>query len=324
MIYTIEDVIADAKLSEFFPTSQATFADPGDLITLANRAMTGQITPLVKSVQQHFYATHKNVTPVVNMSRYALPERALGDAIENVWWCPNTAFPNVRYQIVKTERSRISSWQATSGTPAQGYIEGDEIVLVPTPANLQGTEAIVFDYLERPSKLVATTSCAKITGISTAAGVTTFTVDTDLTGSLAVNALIDVAKGASPFRLSSRDAAITAITTSTIAVSATSVQDESGATSPVIGDYICAAQTTNIPMMPADFRPLLAELICFQALKALGATAKLQTCAAFVKDLMAGAHIMINNRVEEQVDVIYDRYGLLDSASSFGYTNVVR
>jgi hypothetical protein len=93
---------------------------------------------------------------------------------------------------------------------------------------------------------------------------------------------------------------------------------------PIAGDYLCPAQFSNIPMMPQEFRPILAELICYRALKALGALNKLQACADYIKDMISGGDTLIESRVEDQVEVVYDRFGLLNTVGVFGYSNVVR
>lgn len=324
MLYFIEDVLSDAKRSEFFPSTQNTLQDT-DLIAFGNDALRMKILPFVKRTQQHFYATHGLITPKNNLAHYAIPERAVANTLENVWWVPDYVNqPNVRYPVIMVQKANVTSWTTATGRPLEFYLEGDEIWLVPQPSGLSGNERIYCDFLERPNWLVPTASCAKITGISTVAGVTTFTVNTDLTGSLSVGSKADFLCTTSPFRLWAKDVVITAITATTIAVTATDVQDETGTTEPQVGDYICLAQQSCIPQMPQEFRPVLAELICYRALKALGAAAKLQACAEYIKDMIDGGTALIETRVEDQVEVVFDRNGLLNATSIFGYTNVVR
>jgi hypothetical protein len=324
VFYTIEDVLADSKRSEFYPVTQNTLTDP-DLIAFANDALRMKIFPFVKSKQQHFYAAHVLTALKNNVAHYAIPERAGANCIENLWFVPDYLNqPNVRQPMTRVEKSNIVSWTGSTGRPSQFYLEGDEIWLVPGPVSLQGNERIYWDILERPSELVASSGCAKIVGVATVAGTTTFTVNTDLTASLSVGSKIDLLSTTSPFRLWAKDIVITAITATTVAVAATDVQDESGATEPVVGDYVCPAQQANVPMMPQELRPVLAELINYRALKALGAAQKSQACAAYITDLLSGGEILIESRVEDQAEVIFDRFGLLNSVGSFGCSNVVR
>lgn len=318
MFYTVEDLVSDAKRSEFFPISQGTFADPDDFIALASDELQIKLAPTILSARQDFFLTTKQVALKSGLNHYALPERAMGNSFKALWFVPNSADLSNRVEIRKVQSHNFGSYPGTGGQPSAFYMQGDEVVLLPTPQNLSGTEILLFDYFERPNKLVPTTQCAKITGVATALGVTTFTVDTDLTGSLPVGTPLDFVSHVSPFRLWAKDVPVTAITATTIAVSSALISDETGTLEPVLSDYICLAQTTNTPMVPQEFRPILAEMLCYRVLKALGAMTHLQACAANIQDMTRNALHLISNRVEDQIDVVYDRYSILNSLSPSG------
>lgn len=315
--YLIEDVVSASKRSEFFPISQNTFTDPDDLIAFGNEELQLKIVPLIMSVRESYFSTNKVVSFRELVDAYPIPERAIGNAFTEIWYLPDTSDTSKKYLLRKRNKGDVGYSAVSSNVPAGYYIEGDEVVMVPKPRNVT-TQGIMFDYYARPNKLVQTTACAKITGSATVSGTTTFTVNTDLTASLSVGSKIDFLSATSPFLLWASDQIITAITSTTIAVAASGVTDGSGALEPQTNDYICAAQTANIPMIPLEFHPIVPELICYRALKALGAQAKMAACAQNIKDMMQGALKLMSNRVDADVDVVYDSTGFLASIGGFG------
>jgi hypothetical protein len=317
MSFLIEDIITAAKRSEFFPTSQATFSDPDDLIAFANEEFRTKLMPAMMAVRQEYFGASEVVSLRSGVKRYGIPERAIGNALKAVWYVSDTSDLETRKILKKKNKIEMGSLGNSLGDPAAFYVEGDEIVLdgVPSGINAQG---VLFDYYERPSLLVPTTSCAKITAVSSLAGTTTLTVDTDLTSTLSAGSLVDFLSAKSPYKLWSKDIAITVITSTTIAVATSDLQDESGAVEPQTSDYICPAQQTNIPMIPQEFHPILAEMICYRALKALGATQKLQTVEGNIQAMLQMALNLMANRVEAEVDVVYDGNGFLSAVGNYG------
>lgn len=327
MFFKTEDLVSSAKRSEFFPISQSTFTDPDDLIAFANEEMQTKLVPLVLSEREDYFLTFIDVTPSNKVNHYPMPERAIGNALKDIFWLPNSTTPDVRYALPKAQVHDAHSWSTTASTPGGFYLQGDEVVLVPTPGSLSGTERIRYYYLMRPNRLVPTSYCAKITGSSVSGSQITFTVDTDLTASAlpqAVGSKLDFIRGVSPFRAPVIDSACQALTITSITVNLSDVQDEGGNTIPQVGDYICPAQTTCIPMIPSEFHSILSEMVCYRAMKALGATPRLQVVAQNIQDMLKGAMKMMSNRVEAEVDVVFDSTGFLASVGNFGAGWMVR
>lgn len=319
MAFLTEDLIENAKRSEFFPISQNTFTDPDDLIAFANQEMQSKIVPAIMSARENYFMSWTKVALRSGLNHYGIPERAIGNDLKDVFYVPDMSDLEKRVPIPRTDVHNVASWPSIGAMPTRFYMQGDEVVVTPAPQNVTGKEGLLFFYYMRPNRLVQTSSCAKITAVNSSAGVTTFTVDTDLTLSLPVGALVDVLSAMSPYKLWSSDVVITGITATSISVATTSVSDESQTVTPMVGDYICPAQTACIPMLPQEFHHILGELICFRALKALGAEKHLAIVASNVKDMLQGAMKLISNRVESEPEVVYDRHGLLGVTNHFGY-----
>jgi hypothetical protein len=308
-MYTTDELLAAAKRSEFFPVSQSTLED-ADLIAFANEEMLMKLVPKILSVREEFFITTKLAPIVGGIDSYSIPERALGNSLKDVFHVPNTDNMAHKWTIPRISPHDANMWSGSGSTPAVFYLMGDEVVLLPMPSSSSG--ALLFMYPERPNKLVATTSCAKITGI-TLGTTCTLTVDTDMTASLSTSSMIDLLSAVSPYRLWNKDVAIISITSTTIEIALADAQDAMGRTEPKVGDWICPAQQSPIPMVPSEFHSILAEMICFRAMKAIGHTEQMQAIAAHISELISNAFKMIANRVESEVEVAYDNSGLLNA-----------
>jgi len=309
MAHTTEDCIERIKRDGMVPISQNTFEE-NDLIGILNDKLKLKVVPQILSVRQEFFRTSKVIPLVTSVDRYPVPERAIGNSIKAVYYLADTSKPYERVPLGKMDIENWSGDASFSGQPTYYDMEGDEIV-IPRPTSVTG--GLLVYYFQRPSELVATTECAKITGISSVGGTTTFTVNTDLTGSLAVGDKVDFLSANSPFLLWSQDVVITAITASTIAVATTGVSNDASVVEPVVNDYICPAKKANIPMIPEEFIPQLCELAIAQCHKALGAQANRQMAKEEAAESAANGFKLIENRVESSPDVAYDRFGVINS-----------
>ncbi len=305
-MFLTEDIITSIKARTLFPVSQNTF-DETALALIIREVITYKTVPNILAVREDFFLTTKTTAIVGNVPYYALPERALGNALKDLNYLDSSGN---RAQLTKCDATERNLYLGTgSGTtqPTHFYFEGDEVRLLPTHTTSKGS--LEFLYYQKPNQIIATTSCAKITSISSAAGTTTFTVNTDLTASLSVGTKVDFVSATSPFLLWAKDVSITAITATTIAVATTNVSNEASTVEPVANDYICPAKFTNIPQVPEEFHPLIAQDVCEFLMEALGHMDKLQAVKLKSQEMWALALKLIANRVEAQPQVIKNRNG---------------
>lgn len=321
MYYNTEDLLVSAKNSEFFPTGQNTFTDTM-LISYGSEEQQIRIVPHIMKMRQQFFKDTKQTNIVGNLRRYSVPERAIGTTFRTLFYMPDATNIDVKYRMTKVDSEDIQGNYVT-GTAPYGYdLSGDEVLLVPKPQNSTG--AILFSYYRRPNQLSATSDCTKITDVSSAAGSTTFTVDTDMSSAWVVGGTLDIISGRAPFFSWSDDVVITSITSTTVVVDTTSVQDESGAVEPRAGDYICPAKYSNVPQLPSEYHSILAELIAWRALKASGAQQNLAACGANVKDMLEQVATLIENRVETSPDLIFEPNGLIGALGGRNYSSFTR
>jgi hypothetical protein len=322
VIYLVDDLLASAKRSEFFPVSQTTL-DDDDLMAFADEETATIIVPHISSVKQNYFLARKLTSIYANLDHYEVPERAQGESLKDVFYVPDTTNLANKWPISQLQVHDQSASSGGGGNTFAGFFPmGTEIALVPVPTVTQG--ALMYYFYKRHNRFIATTSCAKITGVSSVGGTTTLTVDTDLTASLVVASIVDIAKGRSPSRLLAEDVAITAITATTIDIATADVSDEISNVLPRVGDYVCPAQYTNVMTLPYEYGPVLGELIAARACRATGAIPNFERAMDSVKTKLEGVRKLISVRVEGEPEVILDRSGLMSSVRTAGPQGMLR
>lgn len=303
MGYLVDDLLTSIKSRSAAPISQSTFAD-ADLLTIATEELRLKLVSGIMSEREDFFLQSGLVTTTAALDNYALPRKAIGNALKCVFVVDSTGG---RRLLQRVDVDRVASFGLSSAQPERFYFKGNQIVLIPAP-----TTAFTLDivHFARPSELIATSSCAKITAVSSIGGLTTMTVNTDLTGSLSTGSLIDIISSVSPFLSGADRAAITTISATQIVCATTLVSDSVGNVLPQVGDYICPTGYSNIPQIPIEFHPVLAQMTANRLLASLGDLNKWNAGRAQAKEDFADALKLIKNRAESSPEHITNRNGL--------------
>jgi hypothetical protein len=309
--FLTEDLLSSIKLRTMAPISQTTFQD-SDLILLLNEELQLKLVSDIQSIREDYFLTTQTQNITANISGYYFPERAIGNSLRAVSFVDAQGNESAPLNRITIDRAYLYSGQ--NSVPVTYYIQADQVVVLPKPSLTQGTLKLAF--AQRPNQIVSTTSCAKITSVSSLAGTTTFTVNTDLTSSLSTSSYVDFLRIKSPFMLWAQDVAVTAITSSTIQVSTTSVSDANSVVLPGVGDYICPAKQANIPQIPQEFHPMLAQMVALRLMEALGDMNKYQAAERTLTILRKEAVKLIKNRVESSPEKVDTRGGLLGRIGS--------
>lgn len=312
MFYTTNQIIESVEARTLAPTGQPTYQN-SDYVRFANEELQIKIVPDIMTIREDFFLRVLNYSITNAQASYTLPERTLGNTLKDLFYIDQNGN---RYPISRVNINDIPLNTAATIYPQTFYMKGDQVVLVPTPTATVGT--MEAWYYERPSELVLTEACGQITSIALntpLAGQTTYTVNADVSS----YATLDFVSGTSPFRDYSIDVTPVSATSTTVVVTNTDVDSESGSLLPVVGDWICEAQTSPIPMVPQEFHPLLAELVAGRVVQGLGDAQKLEAINANVGMMRQNMLNMIANRIEQKQEVIVNRYGLT-RASGYGWT----
>jgi|GEM_PF-3079655 len=306
MSYFVEDLLESIKNKSFAPISQNTL-DDNDLITMADEELGLSIVSAISSVKEDFFMTTEDTPILANTSHYSIPSRAIANSLKEVYYVDsgNNESP-MRY----IDSSRRSDFELSGSNPRAYYFEGDEIVLVPKPSVSSGT--IRFLFPAKPNTLIATSSCAKITGSTVGASTVVFDVDTDLTSSLTTSSYIDVLSSVAPFKLWKYRALIQAISSTQITLLLSDVINQSGSgIEPQINDYVCPSGFSNIPQVPTVFHAVLSQKMSVRLMGSLGDLNKKASEQAEYKELLEQALRLIRNRVEASPRKISKRNSLV-------------
>lgn len=304
MSFLSEDLITSIKNRSFVPVSQDTFTED-DILLIASEEMKLGIVADIMKTRQDFFLTSKQTTVTAGIDRYGVPAGAIGNALKNLFLL-DSAGGRKKLSLLDIDNS--PAFNGSSGEPQYYYFEGDEVILLPSPSTGYSLE---FMYFRSPSQLALTETCAKITVVSTVAGVTTLTVDTDLTADLSIGDEVDFLSAKSPFLLWADEVTIVAISSTQIQVASTDIDDAGGTVQPQVGDYICPTGTANIPMIPPEWHPVLAQSTAVRLLMGLGDNDKFQLATQRLDRERAAALTLIKNRVESSPERITQRNGIL-------------
>jgi hypothetical protein len=310
-----ETLLDSIKRRSLVPISQQTYQD-ADLIAFANEEMGINLVPEIQKVREDLFLRPKQSSIVSGKTKYLMPERAIGNALKSVVITSSDA---TEYELPRIDLTRSFGQSDLQGRADSFYLEDNYVVFTTIP---DASGSVTMWYYQRPNALIETSSCAKVTGISTASGTTTLTVDTNLTGSLSIGDFVDVISGKSPFITLGDDVAITNITASTIEVLATGIDDENGSVQVVVGDYVCPAKYSNIPMIPQEFHPVLAQMVACRLLEGLGDLNKLKAANEKLNEMKSNAIALIANRVENAVEYFNNRNSILNSAGRINRRSV--
>jgi hypothetical protein len=308
---TVDDILDRIKLRSFAPISQNTFSDT-DLLNLMYEELKLFVVPMILAEREDFFLVYQDDAITGSKDVYPVAERAAGTSLKSLWLMDDSKNPIFR--IPRTTIDKLDGW-ATSGSPCAFYMRGSDVALVPAPSSTTGYLRQWF--FQRPSAPVLVASCAKITAISTVGSTTTFTVDTDLTASLSVGDDVDFQCANSPYQLWDWDVAITAITSTTIAVANADVIDGTSSVLSQVGDYICPAKQSCFVQVPEEFHTVLAQkVVCTILGTSLGDQRKYQIAENELNMLKDGAIKTIQNRVESSPKKVNPRNSLMTAISS--------
>lgn len=306
MGFLVEDLLESIKNRSFAPISQSTFSDER-LILLANEELSLNLAADLVSIREDFFTTYEDTSIRANVSYYPIPSRAIGNALKKVFYVDQLGN---EFALNLIDSSRRNEYAPTGPSPQAYYFEGDEIVLCPKPDQALGS--IRFLFPAKPNALIATSSCAKITNKTEGVSTITFDVDTDLTASLSTSSYVDIISSKSPFKLWTYRAQILAISSTQVELALVDVQDQAQAViEPQVGDYICPSGFANIPQLPTEWHPVLAQSVNVRILGSLGDLNKKASEQQELDRLRTNALKLSGNRVEASPKKISKRNSLI-------------
>lgn len=158
--YTTDDLIESVKRRISYPLSQNTF-QYSDIVAFLNEEMQLSAVPAVKMEHEEYFVYKKTVPLVDFISRYEIPDRAIGMALRDMKYSDvNGNFYDMT-RIAPDDKAFFQQSNGSNQTVAKFYIEGNEIVLTPLVQTGASGKLNFFFYL-RPNNLVRNNRAAVI------------------------------------------------------------------------------------------------------------------------------------------------------------------
>ena len=234
-------LITAIQLHGSFPTSNDLFST-ADFLSLFNHQLQIDITPIMMKLNEEYFLQYKDFT-IVQGSSYRIPKRAVGTNIRDLTLIDSNG--NVSNISRCFEEDRASEKTGY-------YMLRNSVEL--SSNYTSGT--LRMKYFARPSELVATSACAQISSIDTG---TNQVIVSSAPATLANGTYIDFVQNSNPYDLLSMDVQISSI-------SGTTINFASLPTDLAVGDWVCLALQSPVPMVPEEMHPVLVQSVLCKTL----------------------------------------------------------
>lgn len=305
MDYTTTALLASIRRRGMLPTASATGTADADLLALANEELQSYVVPMLLSAREEYLLAEASTTMTVGLAAYRMPPRAVGAKLRDVVRVDSASRV---YSLARISFDELSEWPSDTGTPVAFYLKGAEVVLVPPPSS---AETLRLSYYMRPGELVATTAVGVITAINTSTKVVTCT---NVPTAFTTSQTFDFVKASSPFDCLTIDLSASAVTTG---ASGTVTLSAALPSNLAVGDYICLAQQSPFPQLPAELHPILSHRVVLKTCEALGDERAISTAQSQLSQVEGRALDLLVPRVDGEPKIVgSNQHGLLGSSWS--------
>jgi hypothetical protein len=304
---TVSDLLISIKSRMMLPEANSTFSDD-DLISFMNEEMLIGLVPSILQMKDN-YLTAKFIQPINSPQvKYPLPERALGNKLNDMSYSSDGINEYEMTQINSDEKYSGIGMSTNTGYMRQFYMQGDSIVLYPDiNSTVQGF--LYFYYYMRPNTLVKNAAVATIQSINRTTGDISV-INMPSTYSSAQT--FDFVKRNSPHSIMSKIDGTPAIdlVVSNVQNSAKviTIADVNNIPSNLqAGDYISLAGESCIPNVPTELHMILAQRVACRVLEAIGDTAGLTNANNKLQEMEGKTGVILDQRVEGAVHKVKNR-----------------
>lgn len=308
MDYTTTALLASIRRRAALPAAVNAGTQDSDLLALANEELQNWLVPNVMQLREDYFLFRHLRTMTPGTSEYRIPARAVGQKLRELDVVQSDGC--IR-NLTRIEPDELEEWNSDSqGRPEGFYLRGSYVTLVPTPSE---AESLRFTFFIRPGELVATTAVRAITNIDTGTG--DITVASTIPGAFTTAARYDLVAGTSGFEHLAIDLTASAAASSTVTFAAADLP--SGL---AVGDYVCLAEQSPFPQVPADFHPLLAQRVGVKKLESLGLKEKLAAAKADLRDMLELLRVVYAPRVDGEAKIVSPGVGGLMGGTSWAWS----
>lgn len=286
--YSVNSLLTSVKQRAMNAENQNLLSD-SDIVRIASEELQGTILPFIQSVKNEYYVTNQDQTFTNNVSRYNIPQRAVGTKLRDVCLVDNQG-NEVLLNYINPEDLKSSFAYA----PYQfGFYPTDYSINIVLGNNLGGGNYsyVRMIYFRRPNTLCTTGSAGnagQVVSFNTVAK--TITLNFAPT-TWTTSTTFDIINSMPPFQSRVDDAAISQIAGFVL----TFVNDlPSGL---AVGDWVSEANFSPIPQMPVECHRLLECLTAARVLQYTGDPA-FQVMQAMAEGMKKDLNQVLSPRVD--------------------------
>lgn len=288
--YTTDYLVDSIKRRGFIPSSSSTYTAE-DILALANEELQEYVMNTVLECHEEYLVATYDVAVESGVANYDLPSRAVGGLLRTVEMSVNGSFE----PLTRIEPGREQDYPV-NGSPAGYVVEANHLVLVPTPTSASDT--LRMKYFARPNYLVTPEQVGVITNITAATNIVTVSSAPE---EFVSGIHYDFVRGIPHFDCVAVDLVGT--------VSGTNITFSEGLPDGLaIGDHVCLAGESDIPQIPVNLHPLLAQRTAGKILEGLG-DSKSQAAYREAEAMRTRAMNLMKPRVQSGSRFVINRNG---------------
>ena len=261
LVFTSDELISSIRRIGSIPNTGAPgFAD-SDILRCATETLWSKVVPNLIKTREEYYANIERRTVAASITRYRIPKRAIMQKLRDV---SLVGGDGANTYLRSLQREEVSGSQST-GTVLGYYLEGNDVILVPSPS--AGT-TLEFAYFFRPGSLVLVANARQITAVDPVTRTVTLS---SANTSWSTSNIFDIHSKESGAEIKIWDAAATTVG-ATIVFSASFPIDGStaGTRAVEVGDWVCLAEEAAVPGCPKEIHPLLALAVAMRFASSTG------------------------------------------------------
>jgi hypothetical protein len=161
---TSDDLIASVQRKIAVPLSQVTFTND-DILAFANEEMMISQVPSVLLYHEEFFVHQITVPLITGVSRYTIPDRAIGMRLRDVKWMDNAGNMFDMTRVAPEDKAFFQLNIGANQAIHKFYVEGNDLVLTPSVVSFP-TGNLILSFFLRPNQLVRNAKSATVVGIN--------------------------------------------------------------------------------------------------------------------------------------------------------------
>jgi hypothetical protein len=299
------DFVTAVKRAIGVPTYQGRFSD-NDMLALANEEQKIKILPILTSVRENYNVATINITTVAGQAAYRIPARAVGRGVRDLLY-RSTDGQNIQNL---SQLNLEDAWQFSfnNGTPSYFVLEGDKIVLYPTP---QVPAILVCKVVFQLASLVQVTRTAGIASVTDDTLTLASNCPQNITIATGANE-VDVTLHMPGYQVLVANAVVTNIANQTVLTLAGFSPTNSLLDYDITQfDIVSTAGETSILQIPDELQPVLIHATAARVLEGLSNPDRLKMQKEKVVEVTASANEILMPRSEGENLKVFPRNGLL-------------